>query len=221
MACSTTVHDTVCIQANVHITPRVDVGAITTCCCGNPFLGPCRGTPAEFCDFMVSQRICVQVPLTFYANAAARPTGIVCGDPGIGSCPEEECTYTIGYFRNHSAETNALIEGAGGFIILGIGTTGLSYTVTVLNANVVLTLMTPSPPAYSGQYQILYAQLLAAKLNVLNGATCDFATAAILTADTFLSNSPPEGMPGAPDVQEPLAFFNEGYAEGCPGHCPD
>ncbi len=227
MACPTTVHETVCVQANVTITPQVDVGDIMTFCAGAPFIGACPGTPASFCSFMVSQNICVQVPLTFHANATATPAGIVCGEPAMGGCPTQTgCTHTIGFYRNNEAVTNALITGAGGSIVLGIASQGLSFTVTTANANAVLDFNTPSPPApsdppFAGQYQVLYAQLLAANLNVLSGATCEFATAAIAAANTFLANSPAGGQAGAPAVQEPLALFNEGDAPNCPEHCPD
>lgn len=224
MACATTVHETVCVQANVTITPEVEVGTIMSFCVGNPFIGACPGTPARFCSFLVSQNICVQVPLTFDASAEATPAGIVCGDPGIGSCPQQTaCTYTIGYFSTHPDVTNALITGAGGSIILGDDSTGLSITVTTANASDIFSFNPPPPapdsPPYANQYAVLYAQLLGAKLNVLNGATCDFATAAIAAADTFIASSPSGGMAGASTVQEPLATFNEGDADGCPGHC--
>jgi hypothetical protein len=134
------------------------------------------------------------------------------------------CTYTIGFYNNNPDITDALITGAGGSIILGINGNGLSFTVTTANADEVLSFATPSPPApdsppFAGQYQVLYAQLLAANLNVLRGATCDFATAAIAAANTFLADSPPGGMMGADAVQQPLATFNQGLAEGCPGLC--
>ena len=51
-------------------------------------IGPCPGTPVEECTFTVSQSICVQIPLTFSAAATAEPTGIVCGTPDVGPCPE-------------------------------------------------------------------------------------------------------------------------------------
>jgi hypothetical protein len=44
-------------------------------------------SPTDSCTFTVSQNICVQVPLTFSANATATPTGIVCGTPATGPCP--------------------------------------------------------------------------------------------------------------------------------------
>ncbi len=226
MSCPTTVHENVCVQAEVKITPEVTVGEIMTFCDGNPFIGGCPGTQVDFCSFLVSQRICVQIPLTFHAAAEATPAGIICGRPDTGGCAPGTCTHTIGYFRTHPEETNDLITGASGSIVLGINGDGLSFPVTTTNANAVLSLNTPEPPApsdppFAGQYQILYAQLLAANLNVLSGATCDFATGAIQNANTFLANSPPGGMAGAPDVQEPLAQFNEGNAPGCPFHCPD
>jgi hypothetical protein len=228
--CPATVHETVCVQAEVTITPEVIVGEVSSFCLGNPFIGACPGTLSRTgtCIFNVSQRICVEVPLTFSAIANAVPRGIACGTPEIGVCPDTTtCTHTIGFYRNNPEVTNALITAAGGSIILGINAQGASFTVTTLNANDVLSFNTPSPPApdsppFAGQYQVLYAQLLAANLNVLSGATCSFAIAAIAAANAFLANSPSGvGMAGAPIVQEPLAQFNEGRAPGCPELCPE
>lgn len=196
---------------------------------GNPMIGICPGTPSptDECSFTVSQRICVQVPLTFSADAVAVPTGIVCGIPDIGECPSPGCTFTVGFYRNHPDVTNALITEAGGSIVLGIDAQGTSITVTTANANAILSGNPPSPPApgsppFAGQYRELYEQLLAAILNVLSGATCPFVTNAIAAANDFLASSPSGvGMDGAPEVQEPLALFNEGHAPGCPFHCPE
>jgi len=82
----------------------------------------------------------------------------------------------------------------------------------------------PNVPPFAGQYQVLYAQLLAAELNVpaltaLGVEICTSAITAINAADSFLGMSPLGGMAGAPIVQEPLALFNEGDASGCPYHC--
>ena len=159
---------------------------------------------------------------------------MVCDTPGVGTCPEgsgptEGCTYTIGFYKNNSEFTNAIITAAGGSIVLGAVGEGLSFTVTTANANAVLNFNVPSPPApnlppLANKYQVLYAQLLGAKLNVLRleamGADiCEFPTNAIEAADTFLANSPAGGKTGAPNVQEPLAQFNEGKAPRCPPHC--
>jgi len=224
--CPVTVHETVCVRADVTIAPKVTVGDIKLYCIGTPVIGMCPGMPTAKCTFTVSQNLCIQVPVTFSAKAIAIPKGIICGIPAVGACPITTfCTHTIGFFRNNSYITNALITAAGGSIILGINRIGLSFTVTTSNAVDILSLNTPSPPApslppFRGQYQNLYAQLLAANLNVLYGATCDFAVTAINAANSFLANSPPGGMMGAPTVQSPLVEFNEGAAAGCPSSCP-
>lgn len=227
--CPAIVNETVCVQASVTITPDVKTGEIKSFCVGNPSIGRCPGTPSPTgnCSFTVSQKICVQVPLTFSATAEAIPTGIVCGEPGTGECKPVGCTLTIGFYRNHPDETNALITAAGGSIVLGDDSApgSASFVVTTANANDVLSFNTPSPPApgsppFAQQYQVLYAQLLGANLNVLSGATCEFAAAAISAANLFLATSTAGvGKAGAPDVQEPLAQFNEGTAPGCPRHC--
>lgn len=229
--CPTVVHETVCVQAQVTITPRVVVGKVESFCIGNPLIGRCPGTPSPTgtCTFNVSQNICIQVPITFSANAEATPSGIVCGTPATGPCPgTTSCTHTVGFYRNHPEITNALIMSApGDQIILGVNNDGSSFTVTTANANDVLNFNVPSPPApssppFATQYQVLYAQLLTAQLNILSGATCPFVTTAIDNANAFLAASPPgTGMAGAPAVQEPLAQFNEGNAPGCPMHCPE
>jgi len=224
MTCPTTVNDNVCVQAEVTITPEVTVGDIVTTCLGNPFIGSCPGTPARSCSFFVSQRICVQIPLTFDATAVAASRGIVCDEAGTGACSAAGCTLSAGFFAANPIITNALITNAGGSIILGSDALGLSFTVNAGNANTVLTGNTPLPPTvvnpvFIAQYQQLYRQLLAAKLNVLNGVTCPFATAAIAAADNFLATSPATGQAGAPGFQAPLEQFNTGEAPGCPFEC--
>ena len=227
--CPTVVHENVCVQGLVTILPSVTSGESRSHCLGGPIIGVCPGRLEQSCTFTVSQNICVQIPLVFSATATAVPNGLVCGAQGTGECPAGlACTYTIGYFRNHSDETNALITANGGSVMLGSGG-GLSFVVTTANANNVLHFNTPSPPApdeppYAGAYQNLYAQLLAAKLNVfrliaLGVQPCNAALVAIIAADNFLASSPEGGMDGASDVQEPLAQFNEGKTLGCPSHC--
>ncbi|WP_242966707.1 hypothetical protein [Desulfosporosinus sp. FKA] len=86
--CPATVHETVCVQADVTITPSVVVGDVESFCVGDPIIGACPGTPSPTgtCTFTVSQNICVEIPLTFSAGATAVPSGIVCGKAQIGQC---------------------------------------------------------------------------------------------------------------------------------------
>lgn len=79
--CPVTVNETVCVEAEVTITPEVRTGEVRAFCVGEPFMGACPGKPSPTgtCTFNVSQRICVQVPLTFAATANAELRNIVCG----------------------------------------------------------------------------------------------------------------------------------------------
>jgi lactate permease len=106
--------------------------------------------------------------------------------------------------------------------------TGIQLTLFIVLIPLVLVVMTTkSLKGLKGVWMISLAsgisfaipQLLAAKLNILNGATCDAATAAISDADQFLATSHAAGVAGAPALQEELALFNEGNAFDCPEHC--
>lgn len=230
--CQTTVHENVCVQAQVTITPKVKALPSKVICQGKPKFKPCKGTPREHCTFTVSQKICVQIPLTFSATTTVDPKGIVCGKEECGPCSHHgtPCTHKIRYFKKHPEVIERLIMAAGGSIVLGKvdsvkGVIGASIQVTKANAKDILTLETPSPPVpgtspLDQQYRKLYAQLLAANLNILNGATCPFATSAIETANKFLTDSPAGvGMAGASTYTGALEKFNCGKAPGCPCHC--
>lgn len=229
MPCLTNVNQTVCVNAEVRILPDVTSGDPITTCVGNPFIGNCSEVLAEFCVFRVSQRICVEIPLTFDATAVTTPTGIVCEtDPTIGNCGAGvECTFSQGYFSTHPTVVENLIAENGGSILLGLldddlEPDGLSIEVTVDNYQDVFDGTIPVPDGSRGpQYRQLYQQLLAAKLNVINGAECAAGQAAIDAADQFLADSPPEGLDGAPALSSALDAFNTGEIPGCPTHCPE
>jgi hypothetical protein len=84
--CPALINETVTVQANVKITPCVEIGTIKSYCVGRPVMGACEGTPVEECTFSVSQNICVQVPLSFAVDTLAEPAGIICGTPLSGPC---------------------------------------------------------------------------------------------------------------------------------------
>ncbi|MDP4152775.1 MAG: hypothetical protein Q8865_04935 [Bacillota bacterium] len=223
--CPATAHETVCVQADVTISPDVVVGEVSSSCVNGPAIGGCLGYLQDSCTFSVSQHICVQIPLTFSAEATAMPKGIVCGTPKTGVCQGPGCTYTIGYYQTHMDLTGALLTLAGGSITLGIDSQGTSFIVNSGNIDLVFNRTVTSPPApasnpYKAEYASLYEQLLAANLNVLNGATCDYISGVIENANQFLADSPSGvGMEGAPFYTTELTAYNEGNGPGCPSHC--
>lgn len=222
--CETTIHEDVCVQATVTITPTVTSGPSTSFCLGNPIIGSCPGTLRESCVFTVSQNICVQIPLTFSATADAVPNGIVCNEVGIGICQGTGgCTHTRGFFQTHDTIVATLL--AAGPIVLGSNSSGFSFTVTTLtDAQTVYTNAVPGSP--NPQYDQLYAQLLTADLNVRTltdqGITiCQFALDAIAAANSLLAMTTVQPNAVVSAIQQDLAMFNEGNAPGCPMHCTD
>jgi len=225
--CDRIVSQQVCVEANVTVSPTVVAGTPVVNCVGRPSLLRCRArgftpSPTGTCTFSVSQVLCVNIPIHFDARATAVRGAVACGLPSTGeNCqeiPSTGCTFSQGQFRTNDELTAQLIASApGGQIVLGIDNLGFSFTVDSLaDATLVFDNAVPGSPAI--QYNNLYIQLLAANLNILNGATCPFAVAAITAANTFLASGIVDGST-ASTLQESLAEFNEGNAIGCPGHC--
>jgi len=77
----------------VSIRPFANVGMITTRCCGEPTITPgtaiCQGTPDRNCDFTISQRICVLVPVEFGAEVTPGEARVGCSGNNCGNCPQE------------------------------------------------------------------------------------------------------------------------------------
>jgi uncharacterized repeat protein (TIGR01451 family) len=76
----------ICLPVSVR--PFANVGNVTTRCCGPAVITPgtavCPGIPGGRCDFVISQRVCVNVPVEF--GAAVQP-----GVPH-SLCTEEDCS---------------------------------------------------------------------------------------------------------------------------------
>lgn len=224
-ACEPTVSKEVCVDTEITVTPTVSSGTPIVRCIGPISTNSCaqRGfTPSTSgsCTFTVSQVLCISVPLAFDATTEVATGQVSCGEtfngPNCENLPPEACAYTRGFYLNHEEETLALLELAGGTILLGNGTSTYSLTITETNIFDVLAGTVGDSP----QYRQLYTQLLTAKLNVLNGATCPSATNTIALADLLLSQDVMDNDL-AEQLQTLLEQFNSGEAPGCPPHCPE
>lgn len=247
--CTPVVSAQVCIEADITVTPTVVAGTPVVNCVGTPSTVSCQDmgfTPSATgsCTFTVSQVLCVNIPITFDADADAVGGTVACGDVFNGpDCedvppPVEGCVRTRGFFGNSpqgQALTAQLIADFGP-IILGNDNLGLSLTIdTAAEAQAVFDNNPPSPAPTNPpcpnnlvvQYRQLYAQLLAANLNVLNLQSqgfevCQEALDVIDAANTFIAASPVCGAAGAPAISSLLTTFNEGtLSPNCPPHCDD
>ena len=120
----------------------------------------------------------------------------------------QNCTYTQGYWKNH--------ELAWPVTSLTIGT--VNYTKAEL-------LLILNEPAQGRKIVILAHQLIAAKLNIANGADASSIATTIANADLLIGNKviPPIGA-GALTNNPATAYANtlDDYNNGLigPGHCP-
>ena len=137
------------------------------------------------------------------------------GDPSaftetmiVSSAPlAANCTFTIGYWKNHEDE----------WPVVGLTLGTVFYTKAELLAIL-------NQPAQGNKLVILAHQLIAAKLNIQNGADPSAASATIAAADALIGNLvvPPIGsddLPANPTTgyANTLDDYNNGLIG--PGHC--
>ena len=97
------------------------------------------------------------------------------------------CTRTIGYWKNH-AGGDKKTDAVTALLPVWLGNAGGAKSVHVTTASQAVELLSKSDDASNGINK-LYAQLLAAKLNILSGADPSAIAAIITRADQFLSQA--------------------------------
>ena len=81
--CDVVGSQTVDLCVPVTVTPSAIVGPTVVRCCGPAVITPgtniCPGTPNPDCSFTITQRLCIEVPVEFGAEAQAGQTHVNCG----------------------------------------------------------------------------------------------------------------------------------------------
>lgn len=133
------------------------------------------------------------------------------------------CTRTIGFWKNHAGggPQQDLVTP---LLPIWLGTAGGSKSVQVTTASQAIYLLNMSGNPSNGINK-LYAQMLAAKLNIASGASASAVSATIAAADAFLATknaSDWSSLSGA-QRQQVLAWMTtfDQYNNGVigPGHC--
>lgn len=164
---------------------------------------------------------------TVFKGAGFGPEGAFCTtncfDAGVilitGVTVPQGCTLTQGFWKNHGLnapgnQSNEWPTLPGGVLKLGTGP-GVNYTQLQLQS------ILDTPPK-GNQLISLAHQLIAAKLNILNGANGSSIAATIAAADAAIGNRvvPPVGngtLSGVGGLIDALDDFNSGVTG--PGHC--
>jgi uncharacterized repeat protein (TIGR01451 family) len=101
-----------------------------------------------------------------------------------GAC-SSGCTLTIGYWKTHAGFTGRNPDKVSGLLPIWLGTP-VGKAVQVTDAGQAVTLLSMSGDASNGINK-LYAQLLAAKLNMLRGASGSAIATTVAASDAFLN----------------------------------
>jgi hypothetical protein len=173
------------------------------------------------------------------ATVTATDTGASASDSWsiVINVPCNGCTLTIGYWRTHLGNGPQPDRVSAKLPIL-LGTPGGPRTVTIASANDPNPLVvdatgifnfqgTTSTPDASNGINRLYAQLLAAKLNIAYGADNSVIQTTINAADAFLANNNSLNWAGLSRAQRNLVnawqsaldAYNNGVLPGGPSHC--
>ncbi|KAJ5709765.1 hypothetical protein N7493_010056 [Penicillium malachiteum] len=143
--------------------------------------------------------------------SASETVTVTCTGGGGGGC-----TRTIGYWKTHPEAISPLLP-------IWLGTEGGTKSVQVTTVSQAVTI--EGIPTASNGIDKLYAQLLAAKLSIKNGADGSAVASTIQAADNFLANSNRDNWAGLTNAVKSqvngwattLDSYNNGITG--PGHC--
>ena len=88
-ACNNVFYQTDLVSVPVKVVPYAKAGPCTTVCCGSPVVTPgdaCLGEVGQMCEFTITQKICVKLPLHFGASVTIDKTKIQCGGVSETEC---------------------------------------------------------------------------------------------------------------------------------------
>jgi hypothetical protein len=159
--------------------------------------------------------------LTAYNTGELGPG--VCGAPPPPPPTGDACTRTIGYWKTH-AGFGPQADVVTPLLPLWLGTSGGMKSVHVTTAALAVSLLDRSGDASNGINK-LYAQLLAAKLNIASGANGSAVLQTITHADAFLATHSASDWNSLSSAQrqQVLAWMStlDDYNNGRigPGHC--
>ena len=88
VVCTAVGAQTVDLCVPVTVSPSAIAGPTLVRCCGMPIVTPgmdnCPDTPITMCGFTINQKICIEVPVQFAADANAGDAHIACNQAFLG-----------------------------------------------------------------------------------------------------------------------------------------
>lgn len=93
-SCTAYTYQSASVSVPVTVRPKVKTGTINTFCCGEPKISPspfkliCNPNSGN-CSFLLTQSICIEIPIEISADAVTSCPYIKCGDNNNECC--EDC----------------------------------------------------------------------------------------------------------------------------------
>lgn len=139
--------------------------------------------------------------------------------------PPAGCSYTIGYWKTHAGFTGNNADVVSQYLPISLGTSGGAKSLVVTDAASAVHVLSMGTGSPSNGIVKLYAQLLAAKLNIASGANGSAVAATIAAADAFLAANNVASWTSLSGAQKgmvngwmsTLDSYNNGLIG--PGHC--
>ncbi|NLB81954.1 MAG: hypothetical protein GX800_10200 [Clostridiaceae bacterium] len=94
--CLTNTYQSADVSVPVSVRPKVNTGKPITFCCGEPTVTPssCRIVCNDYdcssgtCKYTITQKVCIEVPIEFGADATVGCPCIICGDVTTDICTD-------------------------------------------------------------------------------------------------------------------------------------
>lgn len=84
--CDRTIVQCVDISAPVTLTPTTSVGTVTVACQGLPTVTCTTDMDGTSCSVVMTQQVCVSIPVQYGVELTAGQSTIACADDGSGAC---------------------------------------------------------------------------------------------------------------------------------------
>lgn len=143
--CETAAYQPLSVSVPVTVEPFVREGEATTFCYGDPTVirepARCDYIDKETCTFVITQNICVKVPVTFGANATVGRATVRCGEAtgedictgcGTGNAPPVGKLPTVKEVLNEPGEINSFLAETS---LKGVFSYASSVLKACLNSN--------------------------------------------------------------------------------------
>lgn len=80
-ACEKVTYQYADVKVPVKIKPKAVIGEVEAKCFGEPQVKYCEGHCKESCELVISQKICIKIPISYHVETKVGPDCVDCNRP--------------------------------------------------------------------------------------------------------------------------------------------